>query len=138
MSTHFNHWLVRLLEHGESVQLETPRVTKAERSAVRDELRQAYERHALIVAGSSLPFAEETALRAVEWLAEACWKLVGDASEAKTDLLVIENPSAADHLSADLTLRHLPTVYRRALARSDRAALTAEIEEMLRDRKSVV
>jgi hypothetical protein len=132
MSIRFNTWLVRLLTHGESVQTLAPEATAAERASALPALRSAYEGHALSVAGSAIPFAEESAWRAASWLADACWMLVGDDTEVKLPPLSLPATSPADQLSADLTLRFLPSVYRRALARPDRSTLADGIEAALR------
>lgn len=66
------------------------------------------------------------------WLSEACWVLVSEDTAAKLPTLTLPTQSATDHFSADLILRFLPSVYRRALARADRTALADDIETVLR------
>ena len=95
-------------------------------------LHDAYRRHALSLAGPALPLAEETAWQAAELLAAACWKLVSDSTTEPLPNLMVRQPSAADHLSADLTMRYLPSVYRRAMVRELTVPLAAELENVLR------
>jgi hypothetical protein len=56
---------------------------------------------------------------AAEWgarlLADACWRLTSD--DPSEPVPKREHDSSAAHLSADVALRFLPTVYRRAKAR---------------------
>ncbi len=69
-------------------------------------LQAAYEQFRLRVAGSSLPFAAETAWLSAAFVARACWMLANE--ENQTLLLKADPVSAADHLSADLCLRFSP------------------------------
>ena len=80
---------------------------------------------------SSSPSASPSEPAAV-WLSEACWVLVSEDTAAKLPTLTLPTQSATDHFSADLILRFLPSVYRRALARADRTALADDIETVLR------
>ncbi len=113
-------WLTRVLAHGESVQAVPPTPGRTDRAACRPELRAAFDRHALRVAGPPLPFAEDTAWQAAVFLAAACWRLVGDDDPPPPLPPFPREPAtAADHLSADVTLRLLPAVRRRARAKGD-------------------
>jgi len=124
--------LQRVLVHGESAQTSAPVVAAEDRDEALPLLRAAHERRALSVAGPALPFAPESAWRAARLLAEACWKLVGESPPEPLPPIEVTRASAADHLSVDLSLRYLPTVYRRAAAHESGAALAAESEGVLR------
>lgn len=131
--TTFRSWLSRVLAHGESVLDEPPHLVPAERPAVLDELRSAFERHALDVAGPPIPFDPEVAAMAATALARACWLLVGDPEDGQIAIgLATEPSSPAAHLSADVTLRFLPAVYRRARLREPDGALASEVDRLLR------
>src|SRR5262245_45759137 len=109
----FHDWLDRVLAAGESVQDAPPHLAPVERPAVAERLRAAFELHALDVAGPPVMFAPDLAVPAAEALARACWLLAsGDQSDAVPKLAPVATPAA--HLSADVTLRLLPGVYRRA------------------------
>ena len=127
--TTFPHWLARVLDHGESVLDRRPEPTAAARGEAGRVLADAFQRHALSVAGPPLPFAEPAAVEATVALANACWRLV--SGEEVPVAMTVTQKSAADHLSADVVFRFLPVVYRRAKARSD-AVLIAEVETVLR------
>src|SRR5438105_4128461 len=86
--------------------------------AAADALRRAHDAAALDVAGPPIPFDPATALAAAELIADACWRLVSgdDPDDRRTPRFPLprEPRTAAAHLSADLTLRYLPAVHRRA------------------------
>ncbi len=129
----FRDWLERVLSDGESVQDVPPALAPAERLAVEELLRAAFERHALDVAGPPIPFDAGTAVRAAELLARACWMLVADDEGEDTRLDSDARPSSPSaHLSADVVLRFLPSVYRRSRARHPAEGLTAELDRLLR------
>src|SRR5688572_9689266 len=109
----FPEWLSRVLAGGASVQEDSPALRPEERPAAVELLRAAFEDHALDVAGAPLPFDPDAALAAALLLARACWHLVGD-EDTKPALRLDVAPSPAAHLSADVTLRFLPAVHRRA------------------------
>lgn len=132
----FAEFLQQLLSQGEVVLRERPRHSHAEQGEARRVLTEAYADYRLDVAGPLIDFDAKTALAASELVRRACWFLVfRQESEAEVgrDLRMPGPPtSAAEHLSADLVLRFLPHVYRRArgLAPSDR--LVKILEEVLR------
>jgi len=97
------------------------------------DLHVAYDRHSLDVAGPTVAFDPEAALWAALTLANACWALVG--SDRMERLEVPVSPAAktaATHLSADVVLRFLPAVYRRAIARGPESGLTTDLARLLR------
>jgi hypothetical protein len=74
----------------------------------------------LSVAGPPIDFDDKTALAASELVQQACWFLVSrdQPAEQLAKRLTLPGPprSPAQHLSADLVLRFLPQVQRRAHA----------------------
>jgi hypothetical protein len=83
-------------------------------------LERAYQGYRLQVAPPEIAFAGEVALAAGELVRQAAWFLVSHAQpvEELERRLVMPGPprSAAEHLSADLVLRFLPAIHRRAHA----------------------
>jgi MoxR-vWA-beta-propeller ternary system domain bpX4 len=129
----FHDWLDCVLTVGESVQDTSPRLSASERPAVEIRLRAAFELHALDVAGPPVAFDPEAAVGAAVALARACWLLVSaDDDERPAVALDIRERSASAHLSADVTLRFLPAVYRRARLRDAGGALTTALDRLLR------
>jgi hypothetical protein len=127
----FADWLVRLLESGESVQAEPPVISP--HREVTELLRSAFRLHSFDVGGPAIAFDPETAFQAVATLAEACWRLVSpepDGPMPRDRLGVPRSPSA--HLSADVTLRFLPAVYRRSKPRGDDDPLAKWTADVLR------
>lgn len=128
----FADWLTRVLTRGESVQEAPPTLAPEERAGALAVLRAAFDGHALDVAGPPVAFDPDTALAAATALARACWLLVGAAENEPASLSFRAEPNAPSaHLSADLTLRLLPAVYRRAKLRGAEP-LAAEVESILR------
>ena len=126
----FREWLARVLADGESVQEGPPELPAAERVAVTADLRAAFDRHALDVAGPPVAFDPAAAVGAAVTIARACWQLVGGEPEP---LDVGANPATASaHLSADVTLRFLPVVYRRARARNVDGEPVVALDRLLR------
>src|SRR4051794_3181062 len=125
-----------LLTRGEAVLDERPTLPREERPALVELLESAYREHRLAVAGPLLPFDGEAAVAAAMLLAQACWFLVS-ADEPSTEVeralrfpLEPANPEA--HLSADLCLRFLNTVHRRARTRTPDDPLHRAVVDVLR------
>jgi hypothetical protein len=121
--------LQRLFDDGTVVLRERPLLETGERADAVALLGHAYATYRLDVAGPPVDFDAGTALAAAELLGRACWFLVNHA-ELPAELekgLVMPAPAAApaQHLSADLVLRYLPQVHRRAraVAPDDRLAV---------------
>lgn len=108
-------WLDRVFTTGESVQTASPAVAPADRPAVVARLRAEFGRHALDVAGPPVPFDPAAAEAAAVFLAAACWRLATGETGGRLPPTP-EPATAAAHLSADVALRFLPSVYRRARA----------------------
>jgi MoxR-vWA-beta-propeller ternary system domain bpX4 len=123
-------WLKRILEYGESVQAGSPEWRSADRPNVLSVLETAFRDHALDVAGLPVSFNPAAAEWAARCLADACWRLVGDGTSAPVRPREPDSPSA--HLSADVTLRFLPTVYRRAKARGTDHPLVKDLDAVFR------
>ncbi len=130
--TPFRDWLTRVLEAGESVQSGPPTLEAGERAGVVALLADAFGRHAIGVAGPPLAFDADAALGAAQVLAAACWRLLGGEGDEVYLDVGVEPSTPAAQLSADLTLRLLPAVRRRALARSGAEALVAKLDGLLR------
>jgi hypothetical protein len=97
-------------------------------------LREAYEFYRLEVAGPLIDFDAAAALAAGDLVRRAAWYLLNrDEPEAEVERALHPGQPpvrAAQHLSADLVLRFLPTIHRRArlLAPGDRLPdLLAEV-----------
>ena len=126
----FHDWFDRLLTTGESVQHAAPQLAPAERAAVVARLRAAFDLHALDVAGPPVAFDPDVALRAATVLARACWLLVGTDDHEPLRLDAVATASA--NLSADVTLRFLPAVYRRGRAHAPDHPLVTDLDRLLR------
>jgi hypothetical protein len=128
-------FLKQLLNAGEVVFREPPVPDKEELPAVTELLRRAHAQEVLEIAGPPLEFRPRPALAAAELVRQACWFLVhrGEPPEEVERRLNLEPPTApGDHLSADVVLRYLPQVYRRARALAPDDALTVRLAEVLR------
>ena len=88
------------------------------------------------MAGPPLLFDEPMALAAAALTQQACWFLVSHAEpppELERRLVMPAPPrSPAEHLSADLTLRLLPQVHRRACSRDPADPLVVCLADVLR------
>jgi hypothetical protein len=125
----FRDWLARVLADGDSVQ-DGPPALPADRAPLLADLRAAFERHALEVAGPPLPFDPDAALAGAVALARACWLLVAGEGEPPAMKSAPQTPAA--HLSADVCLRFLPAVLRRARARHAEGEPAASLDRLLR------
>lgn len=129
----FRDWLERTLRHGESVLDAPPALAPAQHADADELLRAAFHLHALDVAGPPAAFDAAAAREAALALAWACWFLVRPPEDtAPVTLVLTANPSRAAHLSADVTLRFLPAVHRRARLREPGGELVRQIERVLR------
>jgi AcrR family transcriptional regulator len=132
----FTDLVRRLLDEGSVRLREPPLLRPAEHEPVLEVLSSRFLQHRLDVAGEPISFAPTVALRAAELLAWSCWFLLNrtaPAEEVEHRLAALPSPrSAADHLSADLLLRFLPQVHRRARAANPKDPLTVRLEDTLR------
>jgi hypothetical protein len=96
----------------------------------------AYDAYRIELPGPAPGFEPAAAADAARLVYRACWALVSEA-EGDADLaaaLAMPHPprSAAEHASADLVLRYLPTVHRRARALGPDDCLHGLLADVLR------
>jgi hypothetical protein len=130
----FSHFLQDLFRDGSVVLSGPPLLGPPDAAAVKL-LASAYADHCLDVAGSPPPFDPNAAEAAARRVWCACWFLVhsGDGPEVVETALALPPTDAAQHLSADLTLRFLPQVHRRARALAAADTLTTGLARLLRE-----
>jgi hypothetical protein len=116
----FDGFLEAVFSQGRVVFRGRPEPAPAVSARALGRLSEAYAAYRLDVAGPPVPFDPATAAEAGELVRQACWVVVSkeDRVEDLERRLTIRRPPArpSDHLSADLLLRYLPRVYRRARA----------------------
>jgi hypothetical protein len=127
----------RLLTEGKALLRKPPSFSAAERAEAARVLEPAFGAYRLSVAGPALDFDTAAAVAAAEYVAAACWFLLHRdedtaAVEKALDFPAPPEPSPAACLSADLTLRYLPQVYRRARGLDPSDVLTAALARTLR------
>jgi hypothetical protein len=132
----FVSFLRRLLSEGSVALSAPPELRREDRGDATAVLAAAFADHALDIAGPAIAFDAPAALAAAECVAKACWFLVSrdenaDAVGRAVALPPPENLPAA-HLSADVALRFLPSVYRRARAIAPDDVLTSALAKLLR------
>jgi hypothetical protein len=128
-------FLKSLLIDGSAVLRERPVLNSGDLDASRF-LAKEYSAYQMQIAGPTVEFDERTAVTAAGWVWSACWFLVSHDEDPK----LVEStltPSAppttpAAHFAADLTLRFLPGVYRRAFAVAADDVLTHSLSRLLR------
>jgi hypothetical protein len=114
----FQEFLTQLLDHGEIVfrSAKAPQDGPTERDVA--VLAEAFDTLALSVAGARLTFDPRVACEAAEVVRQSSWALVRreDRLEDLKRRLKLSGPprSASQHLSADLMLRYLPQILKRA------------------------
>jgi hypothetical protein len=132
--TAFDEYLTELFDEGTIVFRMPPR-DRSSASAIAI-LASAFEACSLAVAGPRIAFDPETARAAAELLRQASWALV-NRDERMTDLVKrLKMPGSpltpSQHLSADLTMRYLPQVLRRARGLDPSDPLVAHLANLLR------
>ena len=132
--TPFHEFLAQLFDEGKIVFRAAPR-DRPSASAVAV-LAAAFEACRLAVAGPRIAFDLEIALAATELVRQASWALV-NRDERMTDLvkrlkMPVSPLTASQHLSADLTMRYLPQVLRRARGLDPSDPLVAQLSNTLR------
>lgn len=130
--SNFVQWLRGVIEKGESMQSELPDLPDSELAEVRRFLQETFEFRAREVAGPALGFDAGASIWAANVLARACWRTIGDAELLLPLDSEREPATPAAHLSADVILRLLPAVYRRARSRGPDESLVAELELIAR------
>jgi hypothetical protein len=130
-------FLDRLLHEGRAVFRQPPTFTEDAANDALLLLKQAYQDYTLEIAGSAPPINGKVALAAAECVRQACWFLVNrdePAEEIAKRVVMPGRPkTAADHFSADLTLRYIPLIYQRAKAISADDPLPSRIADILRN-----
>lgn len=128
-------FLDTLLSGGRAVLKGPPSAADGAEEAV-EILRRVYAVHRRRVAGPALDFDAPFALAAATVVQHASWFLVSRADpDAELERwLVLQAPGGrpAAHLSADLVLRFLPTIHRRARAQDPADRLTVLLADLLR------
>src|SRR5438132_4618804 len=126
----------RLLDQGEAILKGRPDSLQSQQEAAAAYLREAFADYRLEIAGPLLEFDAATAVAASQLLWQACWFLVNrsEPTEVLEQRLVMPRrpTTAAQHLSADLVLRYLPQVHRRAQALTPGDVLVALLGHVLR------
>jgi len=123
-----------LFEDGRIAHRDRPPEVDEDRAGATSVLAAAFDLHRLDVAGPPIPFDAPSALAAGDLVRQASWFLVDRSEPVEAMARRLAMPpaprTAAQHLSADLALRFLPQLHRRAraLAASDRLqALLADV-----------
>jgi hypothetical protein len=123
-------FIEQLLYEGRAVLRERPgRAVRGEPDAA-EVLRATYAQYRLSVAGQLIEYDPSAALAAAELVYWACWYLLRrdeTLNELKKNVSMCGPPTTpAQHLSADLVLRFVPQLHRRAraLAPTDELALS--------------
>jgi hypothetical protein len=125
-----------LLTKGTAVLRGMPPSTEQDFAPAIALLRAAHTDCRLEVAGPPIAFDALAALAAAQFVCRSCWFLLhrGQADTVVDKALDIPLPptSAAQHLSADLTLRFLAPIYRRAREADPADVLTGRVAQVLR------
>jgi hypothetical protein len=136
MSNSLDDFLTRLFAEGHVVFHGPPTDDGADDPAATAELVKAFRIVQLELAGDPIPFDPKMALAAARLLRRACWALVNreERPEALARRLAMPQPprTPVQHLSADLTFRYLPQVYRRARGLDPADVLTTSLNALLR------
>jgi hypothetical protein len=131
----FASFLESLFREG-NVVLRERAVPAPDPSDALDLLTRTYSHYRLEVAGPPIPFDLASALAAAKLLHQACWFLFShsDPDKEVERRLVMPGPptAAAQHLSADLVLRYLPQVRRRARSVTADDVLAVRLAAVLR------
>jgi hypothetical protein len=131
------NFIEQLITEGKIHYAERPRASREPEPAALALLQKAFMSYRLQVAGPLIPFDAEIALGAAELVRQAGWFLVSHdepESELERHIGLPGPPStAAQHLSADLMLRYLPQLHRRAVALNPDDLLARKISTILRE-----
>jgi hypothetical protein len=116
----FDEFLEMLFRQGKVVFRRPPEPVRTMSAKAIELTTRAHEAYRLDVPGPAIPLDVAIACEAGEIVRQACWALVNfdDRAEDLAGRLRMSRPPAgpSDHLSADLLLRYLPRIYRRARA----------------------
>jgi len=129
-------FLASLFDDGAVTFREPPPPHAPAAAAARTALARAFQVYRLDIAGPLLDFDTSVGFAAAEFVWRACWYLVhrdAPAGEVTTMLKMPPSPRMpSEHLSADLTFRHLPQLHRRSRAMSQSDVLTTTLTVALR------
>jgi hypothetical protein len=132
----FEEFLSGLLREGRIVFRRSPDGGPGASEGAVGLLKRAYDDDRRNVAGPAIPFDAAVAREAGELVWVASWALVnrGDRVEELEPGMTMRRPPsrASDHASADLLLRYLPQVHRRARAIDPSDPLVAMLGGVLR------
>ena len=132
----FQEFVTRLLDEGKVVfrSAQTPQDRPTERDVAT--LADAFGTYSLSVAGPPIAFDARTACEAAEVVRQASWALVNReerVADLKRRLRMSAAPTTpAQHLSADLLLRYLPQLLKRARGLDPTDPLIAILGDLLR------
>jgi hypothetical protein len=129
-------FLHELFREGQIVLRGRPVASESERAAALAVLAAEFTLHRLDIAGEPIAFDPTTALQAADLLRRAAWFLVNrsEPAEAMERALILPSPpkTASEHLSADLSFRFLPPIYRRARSIAPGDGLSTFLADLLR------
>jgi MoxR-vWA-beta-propeller ternary system domain bpX4 len=129
-------FLADLFQEGRITFRRPPAAAASTAPEVTGLLERAYAAYRLDIGGAAIALEAGVACAAAELVQQASWALVcrhDRVEDLQKRLRMPRAPAtAADHLSADLLLRYLPQVHRRARAFDPSDALVALIERVLR------
>jgi hypothetical protein len=132
----FAHFIELLCDKGEVLLRERPRFDPEERAVILEYLIKLHGDCVLELAGPAPVFDEATAMAAAQLTWRACWFLVSHEDPPALVEEQVRMPAragtASSHFSADLILRFLPQIHRRANARSADDVLSKELGTILR------
>jgi hypothetical protein len=132
----FPDFLAQLLEHG-TITFRSPKAPN-DRPSVRDVavLAEAFESVALSVAGPPIAFDGRLACAAADLVRQSSWALVNRddrLADLKKRLVMPGRPTTPPHhLSADLMLRYLPQIVKRARGLDGSDPLVGLLAQVLR------
>jgi hypothetical protein len=134
--TPFHEFLTQLLDQGKIVFRSATAPRDRPSPPAIATLAEAFEVYSLAVAGPRIAFDPATACAAADFLRQSSWALVNH-DEHMTDLekrlTMPGSPlTPSQHLSADLTLRYLPQVLRRARGLDPVDPLVVRLANVLR------
>jgi hypothetical protein len=130
------NFLKSLLEKGEIHFTDRPDLSTGPQAGALDLLHRTFLDYRLEIAGSLIVFDPDCALAAARLVRAAAWFLVNHdepESELHRHLTWTTGPTQpAQHLSADLVLRYLPQIHRRAQALAAADLLPTLLADILR------
>jgi hypothetical protein len=131
------NFIEHLITEGKIRYAERPLASREPEPAAVALLDKAFMSHRLQVAGPLIAFDATAAVSAAELVRQAAWFLVsheGPEAELEKHVRMPGPPStAAQHLSADLMLRYLSQLHRRAVAISADDFLARKLTTILRE-----